>query len=115
MAETFIPPRAPDQSSRKRTEFRTLEASFGDGYSQASPDGLNSVRDIWTLSWSSLDETEKDAVEDFFKARGTHDPFDWMAPGASAAQRWKIVGGFDTRSRGGDYVISTVFREDFTL
>jgi phage-related protein len=115
MVETFTPPRDPDQSSELTTESRILEVQFGDGYGQASADGLNNLRDVWTLSWSGMSDAEKDAMKDFFRARGDYDPFDWTAPGESTAQRWRIRGGFKTRSRGGDWTIAVSFAEDFSL
>ena len=48
---TFTPPSNPDIGSSGQHKFRILEANFGDGYTQAAGDGINTQEGTFTLSW----------------------------------------------------------------
>lgn len=44
--------------SSKVMELSAAAASFEDGYMQARPSGLNSVREVWTITWVALTKDE---------------------------------------------------------
>lgn len=53
---------------------------LGDGYEQRYRFGLNSDMKEWSLTFSARDNSEADAILDFFEARGGWDNFTWTHP-----------------------------------
>ncbi len=110
-----IPPPSFVGTSRQ-TNFRPLEAQFGDGYAQRAEDGLNSVARVFAVSWSRLKVADADIVEAFLAARGGVEPFLWTPPRAAVAV--KVVCGDAVErapaSPGSDSLRAT-FREVFDL
>lgn len=70
------------------TEFKVKIAEFGDGYIQRSGDGINSVRDTYTVAIENLTQAEADAIVSFLKARRGYEAFLWTAPRESTARQW---------------------------
>ncbi|QQM31737.1 phage tail protein [Martelella lutilitoris] len=89
MADRFEPPKCPSVQSTRETEFRVLESSFGDGYSQRSGAGLNAEGLTFNAVWSSLSISQADQIEAFFRSlRGFH-AFEWKAPRDKAARLYR--------------------------
>ena len=61
-------------------KFRTYEATFGDGYSQRTPMGLNSKQPSISLVWSKLDVFDADTIEQFLEDNGAVTPFYYSHP-----------------------------------
>ena len=85
------PPTVPNPAPRmpRKRNTRTLEMTFGDGYSQSTEDGLNSVFDSVSLVWPGMTETAADELDAFFTERAGSKPFYWTYPRASVPQKWK--------------------------
>lgn len=84
---TFTPPKAEDRPSSKDIEPRRIENEFGDGYTQRSGDGLNTMREMRAVSWSALTSAQADEIENFMRTRtGTDDAFDWTPTGELASR-----------------------------
>lgn len=67
------------QGTGSRVDLRTLEAQFGDGYRQRSPDGINPTRVSWRVTTVILNITDFEEVETFLKDNaGLY--FDWTPP-----------------------------------
>ena len=58
-----------DYGTAGQVAFAIDKASFGDGYSQRRPKGLNSVADTLTLNWTLLEPEDWQTLYDFL--RGT--------------------------------------------
>ncbi|WP_064033346.1 phage tail protein [Methylosinus sp. R-45379] len=86
--DTFTPPINPSVGAQKKPELKILEATFGDGYTQASADGLNHIRDSLTLNWEALTIAQSDAIEAFLNTQGGVTPFLWTAPGDATPRKW---------------------------
>ncbi|OAF13939.1 hypothetical protein AXW67_18245 [Bradyrhizobium neotropicale] len=56
-------------------EVKTLEAPFGDGYTQGSPDGINNIRQVAALNWAALLDADADTIMNFFVAHKGTIPF----------------------------------------
>ncbi|MET3602030.1 phage tail protein [Martelella mangrovi] len=80
MADKFNPPKPPSVESTRDTEFRVLESSFGDGYSQRAGAGLNAEGVTFNAVWSVLSVAQADQIETFFRAHGGYRAFEWKAP-----------------------------------
>lgn len=68
--------------------FSTIDAQFGDGYSQSAADGINNKGQSWSVRLRGLDspgcvQTENMlAVEAFLDARGGWQSFEWTTRAA---------------------------------
>lgn len=85
---TFIPPVAPSPGTTVTPLVALNETSFGDGYSQASPRGLNALRRKASVQWDALTSEQAREIDDFFIAQGGHLPFWWTVRGDAAATKW---------------------------
>lgn len=86
--DTFAPPVAPSPGTPFKPEVRINRADFGDGYAQASPQGLNHIRETMDLTWRGLTETQMIAIRDFFEAHGGYIPFWYQPRGRSEPEKW---------------------------
>ena len=84
----FTPPIGPSPGTSNRPKLSLIETEFGDGYTQASPAGLNHIRDVVSLRWDGVTEAQMREIEAFFRARGGHEPFWYQPYGFDALVRW---------------------------
>lgn len=62
----------PSYGTDMSEEPRIRKVQYGDGYSQRSNDGLNAVRQRWTVVWAGIKRTEAETLRLFFKGeKGT--------------------------------------------
>lgn len=97
------------------TTVRVLEAQFGDGYTQTSEDGLNSISDSYSVDWSLLTKAELAMFVDFLKAHKGSMPFLWKSPLESVVRQWKCKTWKATALGGGWHSLSCTFKESFDL
>ena len=111
---TFTPPIPPVVGGyQNKPEIKLLRADFGDGYSQAAPDGLNHIRKVVSLRWEYLTKAQADTVVAFFVARGGYDPFLFTEPGSASPLQWTCDDWSDTQNEKGYRSISATFRQSF--
>ena len=118
MANTiFSPPVPPSVGSAPDNEVNLLTASFGDGYEQVQPDGLNHRRQTWRLTWQTLTRLDADTIVDFLNARGGAEVFDWTPPGYGSATQFRCAEWSPPRPETGDDVFSVTatFRQAFDI
>ncbi len=63
---TFTPPIAPTLGTKHAPKVNLLKAEFGDGYSQAAPNGLNHTAHEISLRWGALTEAQFGTIRQFF-------------------------------------------------
>ncbi|BAS00608.1 phage minor tail protein  len=63
-------------------------ASFGDGYSQRAPSGLNSVATSINVRWPPMTIGQAQTIDAFLTSKKGVTPFWWTAPGDTAARKW---------------------------
>ncbi|MGI0119683.1 phage tail protein [Zooshikella sp. RANM57] len=102
--------------SSASTEFRVLEANFGDGYTQRAADGINNIRDTWSVTWENRDTADIFTLVKFLKARGGFQAFYWTPPGEVEPRKW-ICKAFDGPTPAGPdtYTLEASFKEVFEL
>lgn len=89
MVDTFSPSINPTTSGTSPTDTdRVRIASFGDGYSQRAPDGLNYQERTVSLNWPSLNVTQFTEINGFFDANGAGIAFNYTLPLESTAMKW---------------------------
>ena len=109
---TFVPPMRPSPGTGNTPEISLRRANFGDGYTQASPAGLNHIRRVVSLRWDYLTLAEANQIEAFLVQQGGYKPFYYTLNGEATARKWTC----DTWSKtdGHPSKVSATFREDFT-
>lgn len=99
---------------------RIASTQFGDGYEQRGPDGLNPVRQEWTVKFTDVDDDVADDIIDFFRARMTSqglESFDYAPLWAKGAKisvtcrQWSRT----ANDRHGESNITATFRQEFEL
>jgi len=111
MATAFTPPRAPSVGLSKSVEPRIQSVPFGDGYSQDSPDGINTMLAKVPASWNSLSEADADTIEAFFEGLGGTGRFTYQIPGEASARTWKCTSWQRTWLRGVRYSFTAQWEE----
>lgn len=86
--ETFTPSIAPSPGNEITNEVSIHEASFGDGYTQASPNGLNHMRYELTLRWAGITPDQLEELDGFFRRHGGIRPFVYAAFGIAGEKQW---------------------------
>ncbi len=81
MAEVFT--WRPDFGPQGETQFRTLEAQFGDGYRQSAGDGINNSAQSWPLTFRGQG-VRIAAIKLFLDNHKGYLPFEWTPPMGSA-------------------------------
>ncbi|WP_290889364.1 phage tail protein [Arenimonas sp.] len=68
---------AESRSTSVEESPRVQETRFGDGYVQATPDGLHPQEQTWDLVFDQVDDSIGDDIVSFFRARQGVELFDW--------------------------------------
>ncbi|MCC7413313.1 MAG: phage tail protein [Gammaproteobacteria bacterium] len=76
----------PDYGYSGSRTPRVVSMKFGDGYEQRAADGLHADLAQRRLTFRYRDDTEADAIEQFFADHGGHTAFDWTPPGGAPGQ-----------------------------
>lgn len=69
----------PDASWQVDTEPKVHVAQFGDGYSQRTRDGINSMMEVWDLKFTG-GVALLESINQFLRDRGGADAFLWVTP-----------------------------------
>ena len=85
---TFTPPVAPSPGTGHNPEISLRKAEFGDGYTQASPAGLNHIREVIALRWDGIDLDTTQALRICVEERGGYKPFYYKPYGFVTAMKW---------------------------
>ncbi len=73
--DTFAPPLRQSPGTKIDTTFKTKKAEFGDGYTQELEDGINSVKDVVSLTWDTLLAADALTIQNWLKAKKGCIPF----------------------------------------
>lgn len=109
---TFAPEIAPSPGSQRTPEVKLRKSEFGDGYTQASPAGLNHIRRTLALKWDGVSPAQLAALNAFFEAQGGYKPF-WYTHAPEGVQRkwtcdtWGVTYGAPAS-------FTATLREDFS-
>jgi phage-related protein len=85
---TFTPPIGPSPGTQSAVQLALNKAEFGDGYTQASPRGLNHIRHSVELSWAGVTPDQLATLRSFFEGRGGYQSFWYQPPGFTALRKW---------------------------
>lgn len=112
---TFNPTVPPSPGTSDKPNIKKLQADFGDGYSQAVPDGINHIKREISLSWDLLTPVQATELTDFFRARQGCEPFYYTPSDELTALKWICDDWSDTRSDGGFRRVTAKLMQSFLL
>lgn len=110
---TFNPAVRPSPGTSSTNELSLNKTSFGDGYAQTSPRGLNHIRKSVTLRWDALTLDQAKDLETFFVGLGGVTPFYYTLRWESAARKWTCEEWAITD--GSPFSFTATLKENFTL
>jgi phage-related protein len=70
-------PIEPNAATSSSTKARVLMAEFGDGYSQRGGDGIHTIKQEISATWTALDTTAANTLISFFEAHEGYIAFLW--------------------------------------
>lgn len=70
----------PEFSAQKDTVASVTAVKFGDGYEQRIPTGINTLPQVWNLSFANRDTSEMNAIISFLETAGGASAFYWTPP-----------------------------------
>lgn len=70
----------PSWSTSLTQKPKTFNAQFGDGYEQATPNGLNNVLEEWNLTFKDIKDAEYFQIKGFLKSMKGTVAFQWLTP-----------------------------------
>lgn len=85
---TFEPVVMPSPGSTKTPQIALNKSQFGDGYIQASPKGINHIRNSVSLKWNALTISEAASIEAFLRERGGYKPFYYSIYPDPTLRKW---------------------------
>ena len=107
------------EGTTEAIQNNSVEAPFGDGYTQRAVDGLNNERRIYDVVFDALSYTDYETILAFMQARSWNvEAFLWTPPNDDTERQWTYVKNSWKRvfHRGGQTVSLTMqFREEFDL
>src|ERR1051325_8958521 len=113
---TPFPNIAIDQSSSRSTQRNMNVVSFGGGYEQSMPMGINYRRDIWNIVLTGLNVNERNTIIAFLDAVSNGDVITWQSPYDSVTKRYRLTGDWSITDVGGNiYSITCMLRQVYDI
>ncbi|MEN5163333.1 phage tail protein [Achromobacter sp. NPDC008082] len=102
---------SPRINPQGKVKFRTLTASFGDGYSQTAADGINNKVESWPLQFVGTG-AHIGAIVAFLDRHAGHRGFEWTPPLGKPG--YYMAPEYEPVALGGDmYSLSVTFQQTF--
>ena len=70
----------PDNDMRRQSDPEVLIAKFGDGYEQRASNGINPIRENYSVAFSSRQKSEVDNIVSFFSVKKGITSFNFTVP-----------------------------------
>lgn len=105
---TFI----PDQPLSKGVKIAVNRSQFGDGYSQRSTDGINSIGETLRLSFTLRTRTEINSIETFLSTENGVTSFEYTTPG-STMKKYTCAEWDATYYHDGNAELTCSFKREF--
>ncbi len=71
-------PFEPTRASNRNVTPRFLRADLGDGYDQRSGDGIQTIKEEWSVTFEALDQTSANTLIAFFEDLQGYQKFEWI-------------------------------------
>lgn len=102
----------PSYPAQAQRTPKTRNSVFGDGYEQRAEDGINSLKEIWTLQFLNREEAEAILIDTFFAERKGATYFEWTTPTGVAGKFICRTWTYDL-GRGNMVTINATFEQVF--
>lgn len=112
---TFTPPVAPSPGTTRKMKLKLLKADFGDGLSQVTRDGMNSMRRTLSLTWDVLTPDQAAAITGFLEGQGGADPFLYTPSDESDPVLWRCEEWEDKATAGGFRSVTATLEQSFDV
>lgn len=113
---TAFPSIAIDQSSTRTTKRDMITVQMGGGYESTMPNGINYMRDYWTVVFTGLTSTERDTIISFTQAISDGSIATWTTPFDSVQKKFRLDGEVTISDNGGViYTITFGLKQVFDL
>ena len=110
--ETFL--WRPETQPNGDITFAEIRAQFGDGYAQRAPDGINTERQRWPLTFRGPEDEITPIVE--FLRRNRHTSFLWTPPMPGGVEGHYQHNGYTVVPHGsGNFVVRVTFELGYML
>lgn len=104
------------QSSKKSVSRDVISVKLGNGYEQRIPNGINYVRDKWTVNWEGLNSADFSLVTSFLNSVSDGSTILWTTPLDSVQKKFVLDGDYTIDSTsGGTYNVSCNLVQVFDL
>jgi phage-related protein len=111
---TFNPDPPPSPGTDIKRKPKLLKADFGDGYSQATRDGVNWIKNSLTLTWETLTLDQAVVIDTFFSDQGGDVPFYYTVSDDLAPTKWTCEDWSVKRGQGGLRTINATLTQNFS-
>lgn len=108
---TFDPKWCPRVNASGDTAFRFRKAQYGDGYAQYAGDGINAIKQEWSLEFVG-DETYIKAIKTFLENHAGIKSFYWVPP-LGTKNLFRCEGYKPSALGNGIYSLSCTFMQSF--
>ncbi len=115
MAVQVFPEIPFSRGSRLSLRARVLKKSFGDGYEQRAPDGLNPVTRVFDAKFDAVTVADAERIRVFLEGRAGHTPFYFRLPDEAALRQWTCESWSIETVAGALRNVTAKFVEDFAL
>lgn len=105
----------PEFGASKQIKPSVSVIKFGDGYENRIAKGLNTILEVWTLTFQNRDQTEADAIDTFLRTQAAVTAFDWTPPGASTSRRFVCREWSRSVNKANLFTINATFEEVATF
>ncbi|SRR6266404_7516315 len=108
-------PSAASQQTQQTMTYRMLKFQYGNGYEARTPDGANPKKDMWTISFDSLNAAQSTQLEAWLTANPPWVP--WNGDGVilpSVKTYWMTDAGYQkTPASGGVNAYTFLIEQSF--
>jgi phage-related protein len=111
MTDTFTTVIPPQEEPNVDVRFNVIDTQFGEGYIQTFVEGMNTIKDVWPVTWVGTD-TEINPIKTFFEAHPGVS-FNWTPPG-KPQNKYRVKGYQYIPSAAGNAKISAILERFFT-
>jgi len=106
-------PLEPRKASGRTVTPRFLRADLGDGYDQRSGDGIQTIKEEWSVTFAALDQTNADTLIAFFEGLEGYQSFTWVPFRQSVAKKFICTQWSEAYPGNSLTTISATFRQVF--
>jgi phage-related protein len=91
------------QQSKHSIAENVIAVGYGNGYEQRTVVGQNQQKDMWTITYNVVDDTDRATLLSFWRTHGNHLSFTWQAYGDTFVKKWLLSGNYSEQPLSGNH------------